>query len=158
MNSTDVDMFGEQVPTEWYPDEYYGRTSHFVFTVNDCFDNCKSCTVKGLSINDQKCKVCLDGYYFVEGTENCFKTAPEGYFFNEEKKVYSKCFERCKTCSGYAIVPKASPTNIARFYYNCLSCYENYLLYNSTDCLNCKYLNKYVDYEQYSCIDSIPNG
>ena len=60
--ATDVDMFGQQIPTLWHQDEYYGRTSHFVFTVNDCFDNCKSCSAKGLSINDQKCKVCLDGY------------------------------------------------------------------------------------------------
>jgi hypothetical protein len=104
-------MFGEQVPTEWYPDEYYGRTSHFVFTVNDCFDNCKSCTEKGLSINDQKCKVCLDGYYFVEGTENCFEKAPEGYFFNEKNKVYSKCEASCKTCSGFPMVWKPSIFN-----------------------------------------------
>ena len=38
--AADFEMFGEQVPTKWYPEEYFGKTSNFVFIVNDWFDNC----------------------------------------------------------------------------------------------------------------------
>ena len=62
--------------------------------------------------------------------------------------VYSKCYDKCKTCS------KLNIGNI----HNCLSCYNNYLLYNNTNCLDCKSQRKYVNYEQTECIDSVPNG
>ena len=146
--ASDLDMFGEQIPTEWYEDEYYGRTAHFVFTVGDCFQNCKSCLTKGQSLDDQKCQTCLTNYYFVENTQNCFEYPPDGYYFNNEKEVHSKCYDKCKTCS------KLNIGNI----HNCLSCYPNYLLYNSTNCLDCKYRNKYANYEQIECIDSVPDG
>ena len=46
-------MFGEIVPTEWLPDEYYGRTIEFKFTAGiDCFENCETCSEKGLSLDD----------------------------------------------------------------------------------------------------------
>ena len=45
--ATDIDIFGELVPTIWNSDEYYGRISHFSFTVGDCFQNFKSCLTKG---------------------------------------------------------------------------------------------------------------
>ena len=147
--SLESEMFGEQVPTDWYPDEYYGRTIEFKFTVGiDCFENCESCDIKGLSIDDQQCKTCKNGYYFVENTKNCFAQAPDGYYFNRDKTVYSKCYDNCKTCSTI---------NTGKIQ-NCLSCKENYILYRHTNCLNCKYLNKYVNYEQTECIDSVPDG
>ena len=91
-------MFGQSVPTDWYPDEYYGRTIEFKFTVGvDCFENCLTCDEKGLSLNDQKCKTCKNGYYFMENTQNCFGEIPEGYYFNETKKVYIECYSSCKT-------------------------------------------------------------
>ena len=107
-------------------------------SVNDCFENCKDCNMKGLSIDDQKCTICLDGYYFIENTQNCLEKPPEGYYFNEEKKVHSKCYDKCKTCSN---------KNIGNIH-NCLSCYDNYLLYSSTNCLDCKAQGKYVNYEK----------
>ena len=141
-------MFGEQVPTTWNPDEYYGRKAEFTFTIGDCFQNCKACQTKGLSLDDQKCRKCIDGYYFVEDTQNCFENPPIGYYFNEDEEIYSKCYEKCKTCSGI---------NQGEIH-NCLSCYENYLLYKNTNCLNCKYLGKYVNYLQTKCINSVPDG
>ena len=145
---TDLEIFGENVPKTWNPDEYYGRTAHFEFTIGECFKNCKTCITKGSNSDDQKCEACLDNYYFVEGTKNCFKQAPEGYYLNEEKEVYSKCYDKCKTCSKI---------NNGKNH-NCLTCPNKYLLYNNTNCLDCKYNNKYVNYEQTECIDSIPNG
>ena len=146
--ATDIEIMGEIVPTYWRPDEYYGRTAHFVFTVGECFNNCKTCITKGNDLNNQKCETCLANYYFVEGTKNCFQNPPDGYFFNLDKEVHSKCYDKCKTCSKL---------NIGKIH-NCLSCYPNDLLYNSSNCLNCKYNNKYANYEQTECIDSIPDG
>ena len=31
-------------------------------------------------------------------------------------------------------------------------------MYNSTNCLDCKYNNKYVNYQQTECIDEVPEG
>ena len=136
--SLDVEMFGEIIPTDWYPDEYYGRTIEFKFTAGiDCFENCESCNEKGLSLDDQKCNECKNGFYFVENTKNCFGEPPDGYYFNREKYVYSKCYKTCKACS------KINEGNI----HNCLVCKENYLFYRHTNCLDCKYNNKYVNYE-----------
>ena len=147
--SIDVDMFGEIIPTDWYPDEYYGRTIEFKFTADiDCYTNCDTCTNKGLSIDDQQCDTCKNGYYFVENTKNCFGEPPEGYYFKSDKKEYSKCYDNCKSCSK---INDGSTQN-------CLSCKDNYLLYKHTNCLDCKYNNKYVNYDQTECIDSIPNG
>ena len=147
--AAETDMFGEQIGTDWYPDEYYGRTIEFKFTVGiDCFENCETCSTKGLSLDDQKCTKCKYGFYFVENTNNCFSEPPDGYYFNPDQKVYSRCYDKCKTCS------KLNNGKI----HNCLSCYANNLFYNTTNCLDCKYLNKYVNYEQLECIDSIPNG
>ena len=96
--AADTDMFGEQIATEWIPDEYYGRTMEFKFTVgNDCFDNCDDCITKGLSIDGQKCTKCKYGFYYVENTNNCFSEPPDGYYFNSDKKIYSKCYDKCKT-------------------------------------------------------------
>ena len=145
---TDLEMIGEIVPTYWRPDEYYGRTSRFVFTAGDCFTNCKTCITKGSDINNQKCETCLENYYFVEGTKNCFENPPDGYYLDEEKGVFVKCHEKCKKCS------KAKSGK----YHNCLSCYEKYILYNNTNCLDCAYNNKYVNYEQTECIDKVPDG
>ena len=44
---------------------------------------------------------------------------------------------------------------------NCLSCdiSKGYIYFSNTkNCLNCKSLNKYVNYAQNDCIDEIPDG
>ena len=37
-----------------------------------------------------------NGFYFVENTKNCFGEPPDGYYFNREKYVYSKCYKTWK--------------------------------------------------------------
>ena len=143
------DMFGQQVDTSWLPDEYYGRTIEFKFTVGvDCYENCLTCDEKGVDANDQKCKTCKSGYYFVENTNNCFGEIPEGYYFDESKKVYMECYETCKFCNGKK----------NGIYHNCKICKNGLFLSKNTNCLNCKSLNKYINYEQTDCIDAIPEG
>ena len=146
--ATDIENFGKDSLTDWIPEEFYGRTSQFEFTMGECFKNCRTCKTKGNDLNEQKCETCLEDYYFIENTNNCFEEPPEGYFFNEEKRKYSKCYDNCRKCTKN----KIGNTQ------NCLSCYNNYLLYQNTNCLNCKYNGKYVNYEQTDCIDSIPDG
>ena len=34
--SYDEENFGQEVPTYWRPDEYYGRTFNFEFTIGKC--------------------------------------------------------------------------------------------------------------------------
>ena len=55
------------------------------------------------------------------------------------------------TCNG----PKKNST-----YFNCLTCDENTNLFypKSTNCLDCAFIDKYVNYYQYKCIDNIPEG
>ena len=147
--SVDRDMFGEQVPTNWYPDEFYGRTIEFKFTVGiDCFVNCLTCNEKGTNVNDQKCSLCKDGYYFLDNTNNCFGEIPEGYYFNETKKIYMKCFDSCKACS------KMKEGNN----HNCKVCKDNYIMFQNTNCFNCKLENNYLNYEQTECVDKLPDG
>ena len=143
------DMFGQQIPTNWYEDEFYGRTIEFKFTVGiDCFDNCETCEEKGIDINDQKCTQCKYGYYFLENSNNCFGEIPEGYYFNEIKKVYMPCYDSCKICNKYK-----EGNN-----HNCLLCKNNYIFYPNSNCYNCKTENKYLNYNQTKCIDIIPEG
>ena len=98
--SVDRDMFGAQVPTNWYPDEFWGRTIEFKFTVGiDCHENCLTCNEKGNDLNDQKCTSCKNGYFFMDNTNNCFGEIPEGYYLNETTKTYKECFESCKACN-----------------------------------------------------------
>ena len=147
--SVDRDMFGAQVPTNWYPDEFWGRTIEFKFTVGiDCHENCLTCNEKGNDLNDQKCTSCKSGYFFMDNTNNCFGEIPEGYYLDETKKTYMECFESCKACTK-----KKEGNN-----HNCLVCKENYILFNNSNCINCKNENKYFNSEQNECIDIIPNG
>ena len=147
--SLEKEIYGEEIPFGWKLDEFYGRTTEFKFTVDiDCFENCESCSSKGSSIDDQQCDTCKYGFYLVENTKNCLENAPDGYYLDRDKKIYRRCHDKCKTCTNINI------GNIQ----NCLSCYNNYLLYNSTNCLNCKSQGKYVNYEQTECIDSVPIG
>ena len=143
------DMFGEQIPTNWYPDEFYGRTIEFKFTVGiECFENCLTCVEKGLDINDQKCTGCKNGYYFLDNTHNCFGEIPEGYYFNETKMTYMPCYESCKVCNKYK-----EGNN-----HNCIVCKNNYMFYPNSNCYICKHENKYLNYAQTECIDKIPSG
>ena len=107
-----------------------------------------TCKIFGTGINDQKCETCLDEYYFLEGTQNCFDEAPEGYYLDNDEKKYKKCYESCKTCTN-----KKEINN-----HNCVLCKPNYTLFKNKNCLNCKSLNKYVNYAQTECIDEVPDG
>ena len=130
---------------------YYGRQGQFIFNLqhhNDfkCHGNCILCYKSFISDNEQYCISCKNDYYFIENTQNCFKD-PIGYYFNEEKKVYSSCHSLCAYCIS---------KEINNTYMNCLSCKDNtYKFYpKNRNCLKCP---KYVNYEQTECIEEIPD-
>jgi len=82
---------------------YTGRHGQFIFNLKNnnnfyCHQNCYSCYKSSNSDDEQFCVICQKNYYFIESTNNCFQE-PLGYYFNEEKQVYSKCHSNCTKCS-----------------------------------------------------------
>ena len=142
-------FIGNDIPLNWNPSTYEGRNIQFKFSVGNCHQNCLTCDEESADDLNQKCKQCLSGYYFQENTKNCLNYTPPGYFFDSVNKIYSQCHSECATCNA------KSNGQIQ----NCLSCNnKNYILYNSTNCLNCRINNLYVEYNQVSCRRYIPEG
>ena len=134
---------------------YYDDNSK---TYKKCCESCKTCS-KGptyynerLDIEDSNCDSCIINFYFVINTKNCVHkdNPPISYYFDENQGLFLHCYENCMTCNKY----KTNST-----YFNCLSCDDNRVFYEkSANCLNCSYLDKYINYYQYNCYDNIPDG
>ena len=125
-----------------------GKIANYKFRLSNCYDSCKTCTSLSEDENDQKCIVCREGFYFKEGTNNCYDKVDK-FYLDKEDKVFKPCYKNCLTCSG----KESSPYEM-----NCLSCENGYKLYNkSNNCLNCP---KYVNVEQNQCVNenTIPDG
>jgi hypothetical protein len=89
-----------------------------------CYTSCKSCSLPGIVTNHQ-CLACGEGYVSVEGTLNCFSATQSipGYYYDKEKNQFSKCFDRCATCTS-----KGDSNNNL-----CNSCKSGYLSVISSD-------------------------
>ena len=123
-----------------------------------CHESCLSCSdgpiysINSLNIENTNCDICIENYYKIINTNNCIHkdNAPIGYYLDIDKGLFLNCYEKCLTCSNY----KLNLTSL-----NCLSCDENSIFYEySHNCLDCVLREKYVNYFQYDCIDSIPDG
>ena len=136
--------------------------NYFLDTKNNllrkCHESCLLCSngpiysINSLDIEDTNCEVCIDNYYKIINTNNCIHkdNTPIGYYLDTDKNLFLSCYEKCLTCSKY----KQNLTSL-----NCLSCDENSIFYeHSHNCLDCVLRGKYVNYFQYDCIDSIPDG
>ena len=149
-NSGSVEIIGEET-TNFESSKYTGRYGIFSFKIkkhNDfgCHKNCYICHKNVISDNEQYCTKCNSNSYFIENTENCFEKTPLMHYFNKDINMYSRCYDTCLTCSD----KETNSTNM-----NCITCVDGYKFYSkNNNCLNC---SKYVDYEQTSCIDIIPN-
>ena len=140
------------IPNQGY---YYDSNSKIY---KKCHEYCKSC-LSGpkyyddlLEIEDTNCNECIDNYYKIENTNNCLAkdNPPLTYYFDNNKNLFCKCFENCKTCSQ---------NKINSTYFSCNTCDENSILYKkSGKCLDCVSRNKFVNYEQNECINFIPEG
>ena len=136
---------------EFYkPKTLLGKKTKYSFVVKQtiiCYQNCKTCKESSKDVDDQKCLECKEGFYFKEGTKNCYDSIKEHYYFNEETKQFSPCYKNCLTCNK-------KETNSTHM--NCLTCDNNLNYYTkSTNCLKCQ---NYINYFQTECINRIPDG
>ena len=142
-------------------------------TNNICYFTCRSC--KGIPlINetentiDQNCIDCIEGYYLMNETHNCYNDSiiEEGFYLDNEQTPHQwkKCHEKCKTCDK-----SGNSKNM-----NCLSCISNLRLNKDNDCIeNCPndlYLTltgecspicpegSYQLFLNHACVESCPDN
>ena len=113
-----------------------------------CFENCQTC-IRELDhkadTNNMGCITCIDNYYLVSGTNNCFNNTfldnHINYFFSGDY-TFHKCYDTCKRCTADGINENNQ---------NCDECIDNYYFedntkncYNSTYTENGYYLDIYT--------------
>ena len=74
-----------------------------------CHPNCKTC-MDSYNESNMNCILCKEGFYKLNGTNNCYKTLNNNFYFKEN--IFYPCDENCLTCSD-------GKNNISN---NCLSC------------------------------------
>ena len=131
--------------------EFIGKTFTYNFalgkTESKCFQNCEECLYISEDPQNQSCLKCKSGFYFVHNTKNCFDKLDTKYYFDSIKKEFYPCYKDCYTCKT---------KEINSTYMNCETCNSPFKLFEKTkNCLNC---DKYVNFEQTTCINSIPTG
>ena len=65
---------------------------------NTCYKTCEDCIEQGDKV-DHKCTYCAEGSQFLEGTHNCYFTAPPGYYLEVTTKTFKKCGDNCHSCT-----------------------------------------------------------
>ena len=113
-----------------------------------CHENCSKCSSSSVNIQseiydsiqiDMKCDKCKNGYYFLEGTNNCYDYffSNEGYYLKDNDKFYP-CDPNCSTCSD----KKNDESN------NCLTCDNSqnlYLVEGLNNCVSGEYSGYYLN-------------
>jgi hypothetical protein len=132
---------------------FVGKEFKYSFTIGKkeeekkCFRNCATCESYSENIDSQNCLTCKEGFYFKDGTKNCYDKIETHYYFNEKTKTFSPCYDKCLTCSG-----KETDKN----HMNCKSCDSSFNFYEkSTNCMKCP---NYVNLEQTECLSQLPEG
>ena len=127
-------------------------------TYMKCYESCKTCSDgpllynQRLDVEDSNCDTCVTNYYKVIDTNNCLHkdNPPTAHYLDLNLGLFVNCYENCRTCNQF----KKNST-----YFSCLSCDNNNRFYEkSSNCLNCSYIGKIVNYYQYKCIDEVPDG
>jgi hypothetical protein len=112
----------------------------------NCYKNCEKCETYSEKDDDQKCLTCKTGFYFKEGTKNCYSEQPSKSYFDKEKGMWMSCHKNCLTCSGKATENKM----------NCLTCESGVNFYQkSSNCLKCP---TFVNFNQTDCLITVPKG
>ena len=135
---------------DYIPKELIGKYFYFNFYIKaqkDCYQNCETCYLESDDLNNQQCIECKENYYKVYGTDNCFESKSQEYYFDKHKKLFMPCYSNCLSCNDSGTEQKM----------NCLSCNDDLFNYykKSTNCMNCP---MYIDYSQTKCINEIPDG
>jgi hypothetical protein len=95
---------------------YYFDVAMNLFNV--CYSRCNGCIGQGDNAKNN-CLKCLDGYYNLEddASQCLMKTEIiNGYFFNAQLNIFSKCYLSCKSCTTQGNIND----------HQCTSCKNNY--------------------------------
>ena len=76
--------------------------SKFVEFKNKCIDYCINDNIYIYEFNNNCYSSCPEGTYELKVSQNkiCFNLTIEGYYLDEDKKIYKKCHQNCKFCHG----------------------------------------------------------
>ena len=72
----------------------------------------------------------------LETFNDCFNTTPEGFYFDNENKVYMPCYLSCKRCIQFG----------DQINNNCIECKDNYTFISFENDTNCYEICKYYYY------------
>ena len=83
------------------------------------------------------CQECIENYYFVEGTNNCYNMdfiKNNEYYFSNDDNKFHKCYYSCSKCNIGGIDENNQ---------NCEKCIDNYYFEENTkNCYNISYIEK----------------
>ena len=130
--------------TEICPNKY----GKLIIEKNQCIDKCYKDDIYKYEYNDNCYINCPNGTYELENNEEkiCYETNPDGYYFDNDNKLFKKCYETCNKCNIGG--------NIAN--HNCLECRYNYIFHknnlNITNCyINCENYYYFDELNEYKC-------
>ena len=105
-----------------------------------CYRNCLSCSQFNFDDNNQYCLECIENYYFMEGTSNCYDKDSNFPGYSLIDNLWKKCNSLCLKCD----IPEYESTDENN---GCTKCIENYyLLYNTKNCYNLIYMTEEKNY------------
>ena len=132
---------------ETKPQNYY--LDNIAQLYKPCHMKCNECSEE--SANSQLCISCnVEQHYYPKSDDisayiNCYKTAPEKYYFNSSSNQFEPCPSKCKKCTQNSLIdqlctscnieenfyPKSDDTNTFKNCYNDDTIPENYFFNNS---------------------------
>ena len=130
-NTNDTNCYNDTILEGGYYLDIYTINENEEPTYKKCYEKCKTCINTKVN-NNMNCLICNDGYYKLNGTNNCFDESllEIGFYFKND--MFYPCDESCETCSG----PKTITNGIISS--NCLSCDITSDLYFVIDLNNCE--------------------
>ena len=90
---------------------FYSSSICAITMVNECYFSCDTCSDIGTE-EEHKCTKCKKNYYFIEGTTNCIRSAPYGYYLDKQRETFTECVSPCGSCTSRT---------------QCTSCTEGYV-------------------------------
>ena len=103
-----------------------------------CYPTCSECLKKEPDEYNNYCVKCINDFYILENTTNCFNNSllEKGYYLDNEFYIFRKCYENCLTCDRSFINNDM----------NCIICQNGLYKLNGTN--NC-YNKSLIDYGYY---------
>ena len=98
-----------------------------------CYFTCEKCLIGGTDDYNQNCITCINGYYKINGTNNCYNIdiLNNGYYLKDN--LFFPCENSCLTCSDKKQIINGKESS------NCLSCDKtNKGLYLVNELNNCE--------------------